>query len=69
MVESVKKLLVERCQKAWEKLNKLEEVKFKLHLEIDDKAEAIDIDKDQLTLDKNCANISFKPDSLRIVKK
>ncbi|EEZ99614.1 tektin-2 [Tribolium castaneum] len=68
VVEGVKKLLIERCQAAWEKLNKLEEVRFKLNLELNDKTEAIEIDKDQLTLDKNCANISFKTDPLRIVK-
>lgn len=68
MVETVKKLLVERCQAVWEKLNKLEEVKFKLNLEINDKGEALEIDRDQLTLDKNCANITFKTDSLRTVK-
>lgn len=60
---------MERCQAAWEKLNKLEEIRFKLNLELNDKTEAIEIDKDQLTLDKNCANISFKTDPLRIVKK
>ncbi|XP_056630628.1 tektin-2 [Diorhabda sublineata] len=68
LVENVKKMLVERCQSAWEKLNKLEEVKFYLNLDINDKTEAYEIDKDQLTLDKNCANITFKIDPLRIVK-
>ncbi|XP_018575761.1 tektin-B1 [Anoplophora glabripennis] len=68
VVETVKKLLVERCQAVWEKLNKLEEVKFKLNLEINDKSEALEIDRDQLNLDKNCANITFKTDSLRTVK-
>ncbi|XP_050308622.1 tektin-2 [Anthonomus grandis grandis] len=68
VVESVKKMLSERCQEAWEKINKLNEVRFKLNLDINDKHEAIEIDKDQLTLDKNCANISFKTDPLRIVK-
>nr|CAI5857386.1 unnamed protein product [Callosobruchus analis] len=68
IVEQVKKLLVERCQAAWEKLNKLEDVKFKLNLEINDKGEASEIDKDQLTLDKNCANITFKIDPLRACK-
>lgn len=68
VVETVKKLLVERCQSVWEKLNKLEEVKFKLNLEINDKNEALEIDRDQLTLDKNCANITFKTDPLRTVK-
>ncbi|XP_018319190.1 tektin-2 [Agrilus planipennis] len=66
VVENVKKLLVERCQSAWEKLNRLEEVKFKLELEINDKGEAIEIEKDQLNFDRNCANITFKTDPTRI---
>lgn len=69
MVENVKKLLMDRCQGAWEKINRLEEVKFKLVLDVNDKTEAIEIDKDQLTMDKNCANISFKTDPLRVPKK
>ncbi|XP_074028029.1 tektin-B1 [Leptinotarsa decemlineata] len=68
LVENVKKLLIEKCQTTWEKLNKLEEVKFQLNLDINDKSEAFEIDKDQLTLDKNCANITFKIDPLRTVK-
>ncbi|CAH1119805.1 unnamed protein product [Phaedon cochleariae] len=68
LAENVKKLLKERCQATWEKLNKLEEVKFQLNLDINDKTEALEIDKDQLTLDKNCANITFKIDPLRTVK-
>lgn len=62
-------MLIERCQATWEKINRLEEVRFKLNLDINDKAESIELDKDQLTLDKNCANISYKTDPLRIVKK
>lgn len=69
IIESVKKLLVERCTAAWEKLNRLAEVKFKLNLDLNDKQEAIEIDKDQLTLDKNCANITYKIDPLRIPNK
>lgn len=68
IVESVKRLLVERCQAAWEKINRLQEVRFKLQLDINDKSEALEIDKDQLTLDKNCANISYKIDPMRIPK-
>lgn len=59
---------MDRCQSAWEKLNRLDEVKFKVQLDINDKNETIEIDKDMLTLDKNCANISFKTDPLRIPK-
>lgn len=60
---------MERCQATWEKLNRLAEVKFKLTLDINDKTESIEIDKDQLELDKNCANITYKIDPLRIPKK
>lgn len=60
---------MERCQASWEKLNRLAEVRFKLTLDINDKQEAIEIDKDQLTLDKNCANITYKIDPLRIPNK
>lgn len=60
---------MDRCQASWEKLNRLQEVRFKLTLEIDNKEESVEIDKDQLTLDKNCANISFKLDALRTPKK
>ncbi|KAK9737978.1 hypothetical protein QE152_g10253 [Popillia japonica] len=66
VLESVKKLLIDRCQTSWEKLNRLEEVKFKLVLDINDKGETMEIDKEQLKLDRNCANISYKTDSLRI---
>lgn len=66
VLETAKKLLVERCQSTWEKMNRLEEVRFKLKLDIGDKSETLEIDRDQLTLDKNCANISYKTDPIRI---
>lgn len=69
VAKGVKRMLMDRCQATWEKINKLEQVLFRLNLEINDKSEAIEIDKDQLTLDKNCANITFKTDALRTVKK
>lgn len=49
-----------RAQAAWEKLNHLEDVKFKLSLDIEDKSETIRIDKENLELDDTCANISYK---------
>ncbi|KAK4876817.1 hypothetical protein RN001_009323 [Aquatica leii] len=66
VVENVKKLLIERCQSTWEKINRLQEVIFKLRLDINNKNESIEIDTEQLGLNKNCANISFKTDPLRI---
>ncbi|XP_049871168.1 tektin-B1-like [Pectinophora gossypiella] len=69
VTESNKKLLIDRCQSAWEKINKLEVMKFKLQLDLNDKNEALAIDKDMLSLDKNCANITFKTDSLKTPKR
>ncbi|XP_063390363.1 tektin-B1-like [Cydia fagiglandana] len=69
VTESNKKMLIDRCQSAWEKINKLEVVKFKLQLDLNDKNEALQIDKDMLSLDKDCANITYKTDSLKTPKR
>lgn len=68
VTESNKKLLIDRCQSAWEKINKLEVVKFKLQLDLNDKKEALAIDRDMLNLDADCANITYKTDSLKTPK-
>ncbi|CAK9829318.1 TEKT2 [Anthophora retusa] len=68
VIENVKKLLTDRVQAAWEKLNRLEEVRFAVQLEVEDKDETIKIDKENLSLDRTCANISYKPNALRIPK-
>lgn len=65
VIENNQKLLSDQCQKAWEKLNRLEDVKFKIGLEIGNKAEAEDLDKSQLDLNKFAANITYKPDPTR----
>lgn len=57
-----------RVQASWEKLNRLEEVRFTMQLEVEDKDETIKIDKENLNLDRTCANISYKPNALRIPK-
>lgn len=51
---------------AWNKLNELAEVRFKLKIDIEDKREAEDIDSDQLALDKSCSLVTYKVDPLRI---
>ncbi|XP_012284143.1 tektin-2 [Orussus abietinus] len=68
ILEGAKKLLTDRVQAAWEKLNRLEEVKFTLGLDLENKIEAINIDKGNLNLDVTCADISYKPNALRIPK-
>lgn len=69
VVENNQKMLRDQCQAAWEKLNRLSEVNFKVGLEIANKTEAQELDVKQLGLNKFCANITFKPDSLRVPKK
>lgn len=64
----MKKQFIERCQATWEKINKLEEIKYKLNLDVNDKYEALDIDREQLNQDKHSAQITFKIDPLRVVK-
>ncbi|KAH8403830.1 hypothetical protein KR215_003856 [Drosophila sulfurigaster] len=65
ILENNQRLLAERCQKAWAKLTRLEEVRFKIGMEIENKVEAVDLDNVQLALDRNSAGISFKPDPMR----
>ncbi|XP_013113752.2 tektin-2 [Stomoxys calcitrans] len=65
VVENNQRLLADQCQKAWEKLCRLQEVKFKLNLEITNKAEAEELDAAQLSLNKFAANITYKPDPTR----
>lgn len=51
---------------AWCKLNELIEVRFKLKIDIEDKREAEDIDSEQMALNKDCSNITYKVDPLRV---
>lgn len=61
-------IVLYRVQAAWEKLNRLEEVRFQVDLEVEDKDETIKIDQENLRLDRTCANISYKPNALRTPK-
>ncbi|XP_064536143.1 tektin-B1 [Drosophila montana] len=65
VLENNQRLLADRCQKAWEKLTRLEEVRYKIGMEIENKIEAVDLDNVQLALDRNSATLSYKPDPLR----
>ncbi|KAH8354958.1 hypothetical protein KR093_002910 [Drosophila rubida] len=65
VLENNQRLLAERCQNAWAKLTRLEEVRFKIGMEIENKVEAVDLDNVQLAMDRNSAGISYKPDPMR----
>ncbi|EDS41665.1 tektin [Culex quinquefasciatus] len=68
IVENNQRLLRDQNQGAWEQLNRLQEVKFKLELDLTDKDEAQDIDQHQLDVDKHCANVTFKTEPTRVPK-
>lgn len=69
VVEQNKALLREQSQKAWQKLNLLEAVLFKVQLDITNKREAIHIDKAGMDLDQFCSGIGYKTDPQRAPKK
>lgn len=69
VLEAVKKSLTEKIHAAWLKLNKLEDVRFQLNLDVEDKTETIGIDGDNLILNRNSGGISYKPNALRIPKR
>lgn len=69
IIETMKKSLTETIQAAWEKLNRLEEIRFQVNLDLEDKTEALIIDRDNANLNRDSASISYKPNSLRIPKR
>ena len=58
-----------RAHITWEKLNRLEEIKFKIYLELQHKRETLEIDLESLHLNRTCANISYKLNALRTSEK
>lgn len=68
-VESSVKMLADQCQRAWEQLNRLNEVKMKLNLELIHKNEARDCDNQQRFTNEVCSNITFKTDPMRNPRK
>ncbi|XP_035778213.1 tektin-2-like [Anopheles albimanus] len=66
IVENNQRLLRDQNQAAWEQLNRLQEVKFKLELDLTDKDEAQAIDSHQLQVDQHCGDVTFKTDSTRV---
>ena len=69
VIEQVKAFLTSKCQNAWVQLNRLREAQFKLQLDIDNKTDAVAIDKGNLEMAKNSTGTSYIPDPLRKPKK
>lgn len=69
MIESNKKMLIDQCQMAWERLNRLVEIKNKLSTELINKEEARSCDYQQRMLTDHSAGVTFKTDPMRNPKK
>lgn len=67
-MEKLKNLLFGVCQKAWEKINKLEELEIDVAEDLEKKNNTINIDSELLEMTKDSNNISLKPDPLRVPK-
>ncbi|XP_064536145.1 tektin-2-like [Drosophila montana] len=65
VLENNQRLLSDRCRKAWEKLTRLADVRIKISMEVENKIEAVDLERKQRELDRNSTRISFKTDSMR----
>ncbi|XP_050433254.1 tektin-2 [Adelges cooleyi] len=67
-LETLKKMLTEKCQIAWEQINKLEELRINVAEDLANKTKAIEMDTALLNMTKDSNNISLKPDPLRVPK-
>lgn len=65
----MRKLLDDHCHTAWEKINALQDLIFKLNNELSDKEQVLEVDNAQLNLNRNCAQISLKTEPLATVKR
>ncbi|EDW60222.2 tektin-2 [Drosophila virilis] len=68
LLENNARLLTNLIQNAWEKLSRLEVVRFKVESELRNKTETVNLDTTQRALDRNSVSISFKEDPTRTSK-
>lgn len=68
-VECSVNMLSDHCQRAWEQLDRLKEVKMKLNLELMHKNEARDCDNQQQITNEMCSNVTHKTDPMRNPRK
>lgn len=61
--------MTEICEKAWEQVNQLEELRINVAEDLENKNNTIRIDTELVALTKDSKNISLKPDPLRVPKK
>lgn len=68
VIDAIKRNLHQKCQKAYEQIDRLQEARQQLLNDLNDKNSAHSIDEENLALNKYSSAISFKPNPLRIPK-
>ncbi|XP_071451468.1 tektin-B1 [Hetaerina americana] len=69
LVESIKTILTQRCQEAWQQDCRMEEELHRMEIDLADKTGALKIDNGVLQLTPQNPGVSFKPDPLRVPSK
>jgi hypothetical protein len=68
VIDSIKRILHQRCQDAFNQIHRLQEARTQLLNDLNDKNSAFSIDEENYMLNKDSGAISFKPNPLRIPK-
>ena len=64
--EKIRSILKMKCEDAWAQLNRLDDIRQKLEIDLQDKTEALRIDIDQIELTERSSGLSHKPDPTKV---
>ncbi|KAL1458308.1 hypothetical protein WDU94_008469 [Cyamophila willieti] len=64
-LETFKKIFTEKVQEAWEQMNQLQDIRYKIQCDVADKEDGLAIDHHVLGLDKYSTNITLKHNALK----
>ena len=66
LIEKIRNILKMKCEDAWDQLNRLDDIRQKLEIDLQDKTEALRIDIDQIQLTERSTGLSHKPDPTKV---
>ena len=66
LIEKIRTILKTKCEDAWDQLNRLDDIRQKLEIDLQDKTEALRIDIDQIELTERSTGLSHKPDPMKV---
>ena len=66
LIEKIRNILKMKCEDSWDQLNRLDDIRQKLEIDLQDKTEALRIDIDQIQLTERSTGLSHKPDPTKV---